>query len=431
MAPKSYLSLILMWRSLTSHTVAYTPLTANPELSFDMLWIFAWGYPVDIKGGPRDIVGVSVCVRIGVPREIKDQEGRVGITPGGVHELVDAGHTVLIEARAGEGSGISDRDYERRGARITPAAADAWDAEMVMKVKEPLGEEYRYLHPGQIVFTYLHLAAAPELTEALLKSRSLAIAYETVQLADGELPLLTPMSEVAGRMAIQEGAFYLKETAGGKGTLLGGVTGVAPANVVIIGGGVVGTHASKVATGMGAQVTVLERSPRRMAYLDDVLHGRAMAIMSNPVTIEQAVAYADLLVGAVLIPGARAPRLVTEAMVRTMKPGSVIVDVAVDQGGCIETTEPTTHSHPIVLKYDVLHYGVTNMPGALPRTSTYALTNATIRYALAIAGKGWRRAALEDPALAHGVNTAEGHLTHPAVAEANELPYTPLEKLLR
>jgi len=370
-------------------------------------------------------------VRVGVPKEIKDQEGRVGITPAGVHELVDAGHTVVIQTGAGEGSGISDRDYERRGARIVRSAAEVWDAEMVMKVKEPLPEEYAYLRPRQILFTYVHLAAAPELTQTLLESGTVTIAYETVQLPDGELPLLTPMSEVAGRMAVQEGAFYLKETAGGKGTLIGGVTGVPPANVVIIGAGVVGTHAAKVATGMGAQVTVLERNLRRMAYLEDILHGRVMTVMSNPVTLELAVAYADLLVGAVLIPGARAPRLVTEAMVRTMKPGSVIVDVAVDQGGCVETTEPTTHSHPIVVKHDVLHYGVTNMPGALPRTSTYALTNATIRYALEIAGKGWRRAASDDPALARGVNTAEGHLTHPAVAAAHGLPYAPLEKLLR
>jgi alanine dehydrogenase len=369
-------------------------------------------------------------MRIGVPKEIKDQEGRVGITPAGVRELADAGHTVFIEKSAGDESGISDRDYERWGARIVRSAAEAWDAEMVMKVKEPLPEEYPHLRPRQILYTYVHLAAAPGLTRTLLESGTVTIAYETVQLPDGELPLLTPMSEVAGRMAIQEGAFYLKETAGGKGTLLGGVTGVAPANVVIIGGGVVGSHAAKVATGMGAQVTVLERNPRRMAYLDDVLHGRAMAVMSNPVTLEQAVAYADLLVGAVLIPGARAPRLVSEAMVRMMKPGSVIVDVAVDQGGCVETTEPTTHTHPIVVKHGVLHYGVTNMPGALPRTSTYALTNATIRYALAIAEKGWRRAAKEDPALGHGVNTAEGQLTHPAVAEAHGLPYTPLGKLL-
>ncbi len=283
-------------------------------------------------------------MRIGVPREIKDQEGRVGITPAGVHELVDADHTVLVQAGAGLESGIPDRDYERRGARIVPAAEDAWDADLVIKVKEPLPSEYRYLRPGLVLFTYLHLAAAPELTQALLRSRTVGIAYETVQLPDGELPLLTPMSEVAGRMAIQEGAYYLKKTAGGKGILLGGVTGVAPANVVILGGGVVGTQAAKVASGMGAQVTVLEKNPRRMAYLEDILHGRVIAVMSNPVTVEQAVAYADLLVGAVLIPGARAPRIVTEAMVKSMKPGSVIVDVSVDQGGCVETTRPTTHS---------------------------------------------------------------------------------------
>jgi len=298
-------------------------------------------------------------------------------------------------------------------------------------VKEPLPDEYRYLKPGLVLFTYLHLAAGPELTGALLRSRTTAIGYETVQLPDGELPLLTPMSEVAGRMAVQEGAFYLKKTAGGKGTLLGGVTGVAPANVVILGGGVVGTHAAKVATGMGAQVTVLEKQPRRMAYLDDVLHGRAMAIMSNAVTIEQAITYADLLVGAVLIPGARAPRLVSEAMVRTMKPGSVIVDVAVDQGGCVETTRPTTHSQPIMERHGVLHYGVTNMPGALPRTSTFALTNVTIGYAVEIASLGWERAVRDDPALARGVNAAGGHLTHPAVAEAPGLPYTPLDDVLR
>jgi len=369
-------------------------------------------------------------MRVGVPKEVKDQEGRVGITPAGVHELVAAGHTVLVQSTAGEESGIADRDFERRGARIVPGASDAWDAEMVLKVKEPLASEYPYLRPGLILFTYLHLAAEPELTRALLRSRTIGIGYETVQLPDGELPLLTPMSEVAGRMAVQEGAFYLKKTAGGKGTLLGGVTGVAPANVVIIGGGVVGTHAAKVATGMGAQVVVLEKSPRRMAYLDDVLHGRAMAVMSNPVTLEQGLTYADLLIGAVLIPGARAPRLVSTAMVRTMKPGSVIVDVAVDQGGCIETTEPTTHTHPIIEKFGVLHYGVTNMPGALPRTSTFALTNVTIGYALELAAKGWRRAAMDDPVLGRGVNTADGQVTYAAVAETHHLDYVPLEKLL-
>src|SRR5579884_3602259 len=333
-------------------------------------------------------------MRIGVPRELKDQEGRVAITPAGVHELVDAGHRVVVEAGAGEESGISDRDYERRGAQIARHAAEVWDADMVLKVKEPLPPEYGYLRPDLILFAYLHLAAEPELTRALLQTRTVAIAYETVQLPDGELPLLTPMSEVAGRMAIQEGAFYLKKTAGGKGTLL-------------------------------------EKNVRRMAYLDDVLHGRVMAVMSNAVTIEQAVAYADLLVGAVLIPGARAPRLVTEAMVRTMKPGSVVVDVAVDQGGCVETTQPTTHTHPVFERWGVLHYGVTNMPGALPRTSTFALTNATIRYALAIASKGWRQAAREDRALAHGVNAAEGRLVHPAVAAAHGREHTPLETLLR
>jgi len=369
-------------------------------------------------------------MRIGVPKEIKEQEGRVGITPAGVHELVAAGHTVLVQATAGEESGIVDRDYERRGATMVPGSDDAWDADMVLKVKEPLAREYGYLRPGLIVFTYLHLAAERELTRALLRGRTVGIGYETVQLADGELPLLTPMSEVAGRMAVQEGAFYLKKTAGGKGTLLGGVTGVAPANVVILGGGVVGTHVAKVATGMGAQVVVLEKNPRRMAYLDDVLHGRVMAIMSNPVTLEQAMTYADLLIGAVLIPGARAPRLASEAMVRTMKPGSVIVDVAVDQGGCIATTEPTTHAHPVIEKFGVLHYGVTNMPGALPRTSTFALTNVTIGYALELAAKGWRRAAQETPALARGINTAEGQITYRAVAEAHGLEYVPLERLL-
>ncbi|HLJ62023.1 MAG TPA: alanine dehydrogenase [bacterium] len=369
-------------------------------------------------------------MRIGVPKEIKDQEGRVAITPAGVHELIAADHEVLVERDAGEQSGIPDRDFERRGARIVERAADAWAAGMVLKVKEPLPEEHRYLRSDLILFTYLHLAAEPALTHALLASRTVGIGYETVQLPDGELPLLTPMSEVAGRMAVQEGAFYLKKTAGGKGTLLGGVTGVAPANVVIIGGGVVGSHAAKIATGMGAQVVVLEKSPRRMAYLDDILHGRAMAVMSNPVTLEQAMTYADLLVGAVLIPGARAPHLVSEAMVRTMKPGSVIVDVAVDQGGCVETTEPTSHTHPVIEKFGVLHYGVTNMPGALPRTSTFALTNATIGYALHLAAKGWRQAAREDPSLARGVNTAEGHTTYAAVAEAHHLTYMPLETLL-
>ncbi|MDR5684058.1 MAG: alanine dehydrogenase [Armatimonadota bacterium] len=369
-------------------------------------------------------------MRIGVPTERKDQEYRVGITPAGVIQLVQAGHEVVIEAGAGEGSGFADEEYRRRGARITRDAAEVWGCDMVMKVKEPLPEEFDHLRPGLVLYAYLHLAAEPVLTDALVRSRAVAIAYETVQLPDGDLPLLTPMSEVAGKLAIQEAAYHLKRTRGGKGTLLGGVTGVAPGTVVIVGGGVVGENAAKVALGMGAQVTVLERNPRRMAFLDHVLHGRIQTVMSNPYTLEQAVAYADVLVGAVLIPGARAPRLVTEEMVRTMKPGSVIVDVSIDQGGCVETIRPTSHSDPVFTKHGVIHYGVTNMPGAVPRTSTFALTNVTIGYALAIANKGWERACREDPALARGLNVVDGKIIHAGVAEAHGMPHTPVEEVL-
>lgn len=366
-------------------------------------------------------------MRIGVPRERKDQEYRVGITPAGVIQIVQAGHEVVIEGGAGEGSGFADEEYHRRGARITRDPSEVWGCDMVMKVKEPLPQEYAYLRPGLVLYAYLHLAAEPALTEALARSGTVAIAYETVQLPDGELPLLTPMSEVAGKLAIQEAAYHLKRTRGGKGTLLGGVTGVAPGTVVIVGGGVVGENAAKVALGMGAQVTVLEKSPRRMVFLDHVLHGRIQVVMSNPYTLEQAVAYADVLVGAVLIPGARAPRLVTEEKVRTMKPGSVIVDVSIDQGGCVETIRPTSHSDPVFTRHGVIHYAVTNMPGAVPRTSTFALTNATIDYALAIANKGWERACREDPALARGLNVVSGQVTHAGVAEAHGIPYTPVE----
>ncbi|MBI4278999.1 MAG: alanine dehydrogenase, partial [Armatimonadetes bacterium] len=353
-------------------------------------------------------------MRIGIPCERKDQEYRVGITPGGIIQLVGAGHQVAIEAGAGEGSGISDAEFAGRGARITRDPAEVWGADMVMKVKEPLPEEFRYLRSGLVLFAYLHLAPTRELTMALLERRVVGIAYETVQLPDGELPLLTPMSEVAGRMAVQEGAFYLKKTTGGRGTLLGGVTGVAPSNVVVVGGGTVGASAARVAVGMGAQVTILEKNPRRMAYLDDVLHGRVFTLMSNPYTLEQTTAFADLLIGAVLIPGARAPRLVTETMVRKMKAGAVIVDVSIDQGGCVETIRPTSHSDPVYPRHGVIHYGVTNMPGAMPRTSTFALTNATIGYALAIARHGWQAAVREDPALALGVNVADGAITYRA-----------------
>ncbi|MDR7415399.1 MAG: alanine dehydrogenase [Armatimonadota bacterium] len=369
-------------------------------------------------------------MRIGVPRERKEQEYRVGITPAGVMQLVEAGHEVLVEAGAGEGSGFSDEEYGRRGARVIRDPAEVWGADLVLKVKEPLPEEYRYLRPGLVLFAFLHLAADPQLTHALLGSRAVAIAYETVQLPDGELPLLTPMSEVAGKLAVQEAAYHLKRTGGGKGTLLGGVTGVAPGTVVILGGGVVGTNAARVALGMGAQVTVLEKNPRRMRFLDEVLHGRFQALASNPYTIEQAVAYADVLVGAVLVPGARTPRLVTEEMVKAMKPGSVIVDVSIDQGGCVEGIRPTTHRDPVYVRHGVVHYAVPNMPSAVPRTSTVALTNATIPYALQIAAKGWIRACREDPALRRGLNVVEGALTHPGVAEAHGLPYAPAEEIL-
>ncbi len=369
-------------------------------------------------------------MQVGVPKERKDQEYRVGITPAGVMQLVEAGHEVLIEAGAGEGSGFSDEEYRRRGARVVRDPAEVWGCELVMKVKEPIPEEYHYLRPGLVLFAFLHLAADPKLTSALLRSRVVAIAYETVQLPDGELPLLVPMSEVAGKLAIQEAAYHLKRTQGGKGTLLGGVTGVAPGTVVILGGGVVGTNAARVALGMGAQVTILERNFRRMLFLDDVLHGRFQVLMSNPYTIEQAVAYADVLVGAVLVPGARTPRLVTEGMVKSMKPGSVIVDVSIDQGGCVEGIRPTTHSDPVYVRHGVIHYAVTNMPAAVPRTSTVALTNATIGYALQIANKGWQRACREDPALQKGLNVVEGAVTHPGVAESHGLPYTPPEEVL-
>ncbi len=368
---------------------------------------------------------------IGVPKEIKDNEYRVALTPGGVEMLRQHGHRVLIQSGAGEGSGFSDEEYARSGAEILPTAAEVWNnAEMIMKVKEPRPEEYPYLREGLLLFTYLHLAAEEELTRELLKRRVAAVAYETVELADGRLPLLTPMSEVAGRMAVQVGAHYLEKAHGGRGKLLGGVPGVRPADVVIIGGGTVGTNAAKIALGMGAHVTIIEKHIDRLRYLEDVLHGNLTTLASNPLNIAQAVRTADLLVGAVLIHGARAPKLVTREMISTMKPGSVIVDVAIDQGGCVETSRPTTHSHPTYEVDGVIHYGVTNMPGAVPRTSTYALSNATLPYALLLADHGLEEAVRRNGALAKGVNTYRGAVTYPAVAEAFDLPYTPLEKLL-
>lgn len=370
---------------------------------------------------------------IGVPKEIKNNENRIAITPAGVLSLINNGHQVIIEDNAGKGSGFTNEEFEKVGAKIVPTAKDVWtQAEMILKVKEPLPQEYPLFQEGQILFTYLHLAPEPELTRALMEKNVVAIAYETVQLEDGSLPLLTPMSEVAGRMATQIGATYLQRPNGGLGVLLGGVPGVKPAEVVIIGGGVVGTNAAKMAVGLGANVTILDINAERLRYLDDIFHGRVNTLISNPFTIAEAVKNCDLLIGGVLIPGARAPRLVTEEMVKTMKEGSVIVDVAIDQGGSVETIDRvTTHSDPIYVKHGVVHYSVANMPGAVPRTSTFALTNVTIPYAVKIANKGYLQAIKEDKALALGVNVINGKVTYKAVAEALDLEYTPLEEALK
>ncbi|WP_337844864.1 alanine dehydrogenase [Thermus sp.] len=366
---------------------------------------------------------------IGVPKEIKTLENRVALTPGGVESLVRRGHTVLVERGAGGGSGLSDAEYERAGAHLVNRD-EAWGAELVVKVKEPLPEEYRFLRRGLILFTYLHLAADEALTRAMLESGVTGIAYETVQLPDGSLPLLIPMSEVAGRMAPQVGAEFLEKPKGGRGVLLGGVPGVAPASVVILGGGTVGTNAAKIALGMGAQVTILDVNHKRLQYLDDIFGGRVVTLTATEANIKKSVQHADLLIGAVLVPGAKAPKLVTREMLPLMKEGAVIVDVAVDQGGCVETIRPTTHAEPTYVVDGVVHYGVANMPGAVPRTSTFALTNQTLPYLLKLAEKGLD-ALREDPALLKGLNTHEGRLTHPGVAEAFGLSYTPPEEALK
>jgi alanine dehydrogenase len=366
---------------------------------------------------------------IGVPKEIKDHEYRVAMTPGGVHQLALHGHRVQVETGAGEGSGFSDEQYEKAGAKIV-STAEAWSAQLVVKVKEPQPVEYEFLRSDLTLFTYLHLAADEDLTHEMMARSLTGIAYETVELPNGNLPLLTPMSEVAGRMAIQVGAHYMEKENGGRGKLLSGVPGVRPADVVIIGGGVVGTNAAQVASGLGAQVFVFDINLDRLRYLDEVMHGRLVTLSSNPLSIAEAVRRADLLIGAVLIKGAKAPTLVTRQMVSTMTPGSVIVDVAVDQGGCIETTHPTTHSDPIFFVDGVLHYCVANMPGAVPRTSTYALSNATLPYVVKLAEMGTEAAVGADPALALGVNTYKGKITYPGVAEAFDLACTPLDALL-
>ncbi|MBY9081071.1 alanine dehydrogenase [Paenibacillus sp. HN-1] len=357
---------------------------------------------------------------IGVPKEIKNNENRVGITPAGVEALVKSGHTVLIEASAGAGSGFADAEYRDKGAELLPEASEVWaKADMVIKVKEPLPDEYGYFRRGLILFTYLHLAPEASLTKALVDSGIVAVGYETIQLEDGSLPLLTPMSEVAGRMAVQIGAQFLEKPRGGKGILMGGVPGVSPAEVVILGGGIVGTNAAKVAIGMGAQVTVLDLNANRLRVLDDMFGGRLITVMSDSYHVEQAVRKADLLIGAVLIPGARAPKIVKEYMVQQMAEGSVIVDVAIDQGGSIETVDRiTTHENPTYVRHGVVHYAVANMPGAVARTSTLALTNVTIPYALQIANLGIAEAASRIAAIALGINVAAGQVTNRAVAES-------------
>ncbi len=367
---------------------------------------------------------------VGVPREVKDLEHRVSTTPAGVAEFVARGHQVLVERGAGLGSGFSDEEFERAGATLVESHAEVFArAELILKVKEPVPEEYALLRPKQILFTYLHLAANEELTRVLMERCVKAVAYETVQLPSGALPLLTPMSEVAGRMSIQVGAHYLERTYGGRGMLLGGVPGVPGANVLILGGGTVGINAAQIALGMGANVTVIDKNVERLRQLDQLLHGRLHTLASNRNNIAEQVREADLVIGGVLVAGAKAPKLVTRAMISTMRRGAVVVDVAIDQGGCIETARPTTHSHPVYEVDGVIHYCVTNMPGAVPRTSTFALSNVTLPYALELADLGLEAAARKDPVLAKGINILNGAVTHEAVAEAFGLPYRPWEEV--
>ncbi|MDE3172261.1 MAG: alanine dehydrogenase [Gemmatimonadota bacterium] len=370
-------------------------------------------------------------MKIGVPKEIKTNENRIALVPAGAEALVAAGHQVTVEKGAGEGSGFADEAYTAVGAKIAPDAAAVWrDNDMIMKVKEPIEAEWKHMRRGQLVFTYFHFAADERLTRAHLDSGAVCVAYETVELPDRELPLLTPMSEVAGRMAVQEGAKYLEKLYGGRGVLLGGVPGVAPAKVVILGGGVVGTNAAKMAAGMGAKVIILDLSLERLRYLSDVMPANVQLIHSNRHNILEAIETADLVVGGVLIAGAKAPKLIRREDLKRMRPGSVIVDVAIDQGGCVETIHATTHENPTYVVDGVIHYGVANMPGGVPRTSTLALTNATLPYALQLANKGWKRALRENPALLKGLNAAEGQVTYRAVAEAFGMPYVEAEKFL-
>ena len=368
---------------------------------------------------------------LGVPREVKDHETRVGLVPSGVASLREAGHQVIVQSGAGAGSSLPDSEYERAGAAIVQTASEVWSpSDLVIKVKEPQPSEYESLRPGLLLFTYLHLAPEPELTARLLETRATAIAYETVREIDGSLPLLTPMSEVAGRMAVQVGAQYLEKPNGGRGVLLSGVPGVAPANIVILGGGVVGLNAAKVAAGMGANVTVIDKNLNRLRELDDIFSSKIVTLASNAWTIRDSLRQADLVIGGVLIPGASAPKLVRRDMVREMRPGSVMVDVAIDQGGCFETSRPTTHTDPVYFVDDVLHYCVTNMPAAVPHTSTFGLTNATFPYVLRLANQGFALAVDQSDALRQGVNTYNGHITYAAVAQSQGRVYKDLRIVL-
>lgn len=370
-------------------------------------------------------------MKIGVPKEIKNNENRVALTPAGAAELVKRGHEVYMQATAGQGSGFSDEDYVRAGAQILPAIEEVYAvAEMIIKVKEPIEQEYGLIQKGQILYTYFHFASSERLTNAMIGNGSVCLAYETVELADRSLPLLIPMSEVAGRMSVQEGAKYLEKTYGGYGVLLGGVPGVPPAKVLVVGGGIVGTEAAKMAAGLGADVTIMDVSLKRLRYLDDIMPANVKTMMSNEYNIREMICSHDLIIGAVLIPGAKAPKLLTRNMLSCMKPGTVMVDVAVDQGGCFETTVPTTHDHPTFVVDQVIHYCVANMPGAVPRTSTLALTNATLYYAIQLANKGWKQACREDEALRKGLNVVDGKVVYKGVAEAFDLPYTDVEAVL-
>ncbi len=368
---------------------------------------------------------------VGIMKEIKTEENRVCMTPAGVEVMIANGHTLLVEKSAGIGSGFDDAAYAKAGAEIVNAPAEIFKrADMVMHVKEPLPAEYDLIRENQIIFTYLHLAADERQTQALIKSKAVCIAYETIQKPDGSLPLLTPMSEVAGRMAIQEGAKYLEVAQGGRGVLLGGVPGVDPANVVVIGGGIVGINAAKMACGLGAKVYILDMNLDRLRYLSDVMPANCFNLYSSPATVRELVKQAHVVVGAVLIPGTKAPKLVTREMLKTMKPGAVMVDVAIDQGGCFETSKATTHGNPIYTVENVVHYCVANMPGAVPRTSTLALTNATLPYAVKIANKGWKKAMQDNPDIRLGANVVQGQITYQGVADAFNLTYVPIDTLL-